>query len=95
MFSSFNAWLEHLPPWGVYLIILVLSAIVYQTVFAPKLALPVWKKAMVYLFLALGCGLIYLFQILGFPMIQILLITIVLIIVTGVRLAFSRREKKE
>jgi hypothetical protein len=93
--AGFDAWLEQLPPWGTYLIILVLSAIVYQTVFAPKLSLPVWKKALVYLFLALGCGLIYLFQILGFPMIQILLITTVLIFVTGIRLAFSRRKEKK
>ena len=91
--SLLNQWLAQLPGWGVYLLILVLTAVVYQTTFAR--ALPLLKNVIVYLVLALGCGLFYLFHLMGFPMIPALLITVVLIVLTKIRLAISARQQKK
>lgn len=91
--STFNQWLAALPGWGLYLLILVLTAVVYQTTFAR--ALPLVKNIIVYIVLALGCGLFFLFQIMGFPIIPALLITVVLIVLTKLRLSLSDRHKKK
>lgn len=85
-----NQWLDQLPSWGVYLIILGLTAVVYQTTFAT--ALPLVKNIIVYVFLALGCYLLLIFHILQFPIIPSLLITIILIVVTKLRLSYSSRN---
>lgn len=83
------AWIDALPPAGVYLIILILTAIVYQTAFAVRL--PVLKTALVYVTLAVGCLLLLLFHYMGFPMIPILAVTVVLIIATRIRLTMTKR----
>lgn len=90
--SAISAWLDQLPSWGTYLIILVLTSVIYQTAFARSL--PLLKSAVVYVVLAIGCYLLLIFDILGFPMIPSLFITVVLIVVTRARLSWSRRKQK-
>jgi YlaH-like protein len=67
-----------------YLLILVMSAIIYKVAFARPL--PLLKNIVVYLALALGCYLLLIFQILRFPIIPALFITIILIVVARIRL---------
>ncbi len=86
------AWISQVPPGSLYFIILVLSIIIYKVAFARKL--PVLKSFIVYLVLALGCVLFWLMQLAKFPMIQALLITVILIVVTRVRLWYSRKQVK-
>lgn len=87
------AWLNQLPPLAIYGIILVLTAVIYQTTFARPL--PVLKQMVVYLFLALGCYLLLIFHILGFPMIPALFATVVLIVVTKARLNMSKKQAQK
>jgi uncharacterized integral membrane protein len=88
--STINAWLaNHL---GLtYLLIVVLTGIIYKTAF--DFRLPVLKKVLVYGMLALGCLLLTLFHLLRFPIIPVLAITVVLILVTKMRLRYSRKEE--
>lgn len=88
-----NEWLDQLPTWVVYLIILGLTGVIYQTAFARPL--PLLKNVVVYLALAIGCYLLLIFKILGFPMIQSLFITVILIVVTRIRLSMTRKKQKE
>jgi hypothetical protein len=90
VFAKFDAWLDSLGFWGVYAIILVLSAIIYKTAFAIRL--PVLKSAVVYLSLALGCVLLTVFHYMDLPIIAAMLVTVVLIAVTRVRLWFVRKS---
>lgn len=85
------AWIETLQFPALYVIILVLTGIIYQSTFATKQ--PLLKHVLIYLFLALGCYVITVMQILRFPMIQALLITVLLIVVTKVRLSISKRNE--
>lgn len=88
-----NAWLDQLPIWANYLIILILTGVIYQTAFARSL--PLLKSLIVYIVLAIGCYLLLIFDILGFPIIPSLFITIVLIVITRVRLSVTRRKQEE
>jgi hypothetical protein len=93
MMASIHAWLYSLSPVSVYLIILVLTAIIYKTAFAVRL--PLLKTVLVYVCLALGCWLLTLFHYMDFPMIPTLFATVVLIVLTRVRLFFIRRQVKD
>ncbi len=86
-------WIHDLPAYGKYLLILVLSAVIYQAAFARPL--PLWKQIIVYLALAIGCVLLLIFQIMRFPIVQAMLITIVLIIITRLRLRMGRSKPKQ
>ncbi|SDY61881.1 YlaH-like family protein [Thermoactinomyces sp. DSM 45892] len=86
-------WIKTLHFPALYVIIFVLTAIIYQSTFATRLSLR--KNLLVYLFLAIGCFVITVMQVLGFPMIQALLITVVLIVVTKVRLTISKRNESK
>lgn len=88
-----NQWLDQLPTWATYLLILFLSGVIYQTAFARPL--PILKNVVVYLALAAGCYLLLIFDILGFPIIPSLLITVGLIIVTRIRLSITRKRQEE
>jgi hypothetical protein len=83
-------WISQVPNWSLYMIILILCLVIYKTAFARHL--PLLKSLIVYIVLAIGCVLFWLMQILGFPMIQALLITVVLIIVTRIRLWYSKKS---
>lgn len=84
-------WISQVPTWSLYIIILVLCLAIYKSAFARDL--PLLKSLVVYIVLAIGCVLFWLMQILGFPMIQALLITVVLIVVTRVRLWYSKKNQ--
>lgn len=90
--KTMTEWLDQLPNWGTYLVILVLTGVIYQTAFARPL--PLLKNLVVYLVLAIGCYLLLIFDILGFPIIPSLLITVGLIIITRIRLAMTRKKQK-
>ncbi|MGA9172655.1 MAG: YlaH-like family protein [Thermoactinomyces sp.] len=92
MVSDVNTWLHSLPPLMIYLIILVLTAIIYKTAFAVRL--PVLKSVLVYVCLALGCGLLTLFHYMNFPMIPALAVTVILIAVTRLRLYMVRKQNE-
>jgi hypothetical protein len=86
------SWISEVPPWSLYLIILVLSIVIYKVAFARKL--PLLKSLIVYFVLAVGCVLFWIMQLAQFPMIQALLITVVLIVVTRLRLWYSKKQVK-
>ncbi|MBA4494284.1 hypothetical protein H1191_08195 [Paenactinomyces guangxiensis] len=85
-----KAWLDGLSPLAIYVIILVLTGIIYKTAFARKL--PILKSLVVYVVLALGCLLLALFHYMGLPIIPALFATVILIIITRVRLYYSKRK---
>lgn len=88
--SPLFIWISQVPPWSLYFIILLLSVVIYKVAFARKL--PPLKALVVYFVLALGCVLFWIMQLALFPMIQALLITVVIIIVTRVRLWYSKKQ---
>lgn len=79
-------------PVVAYFVILILTAIVYKVVFARPL--PPLKALVVYLFLALGCFLLLLFHMLRFPIVPILVISVVLIGVARLRTAMWERKSQ-
>lgn len=91
MFGVVSTWLaEH---WSAaYLLIVFLTGIIYKTAF--DFRLPILKKVLVYLLLAIGCLLLALFHILRFPIIPVLAITVVMIIVTKTRLKYSNSKEE-
>ncbi|TCS94658.1 YlaH-like family protein [Hazenella coriacea] len=91
MLGDIITWLNQLPFWGVYVMVLVLTAMIYKIAFAREL--PVLKSALVYLSLAIGCFLLAFMQILRFPIIQILFITAIIIGLTRVRLSYNRSKQ--
>lgn len=80
-------------PAVAYFVILVLSAVVYKFAFARPL--PLLKTLLVYVFLAFGCFLLLFFHILQFPIIPILVISVVLIGVARIRRAVSYRQHQD
>jgi len=90
--AAINAWL-HQSFWGAYGVILVLTAIVYKVVFARPL--PLLKQLIVYLALVAGCFLLLVFHLLGFPIIPILIGTVVLMIVARIRMAMTAKQNTE
>lgn len=89
--EAVESWLGSLSPWMIYLLILVLTSVVYQVAFAIRL--PLFRQVVVYLALAVGCFLLTLFHYMGFPIIPILFFTVVLIAVTRIRLYYVRKQK--
>ncbi len=87
-----NQWFDQLPKWATYLLILLLTGIIYRAAFARPL--PLLKNVIVYLALAAGCYLFLIFDILGFPIIPSLLITVGLIIVTRIRLSITKKRQE-
>ncbi|MFS8512698.1 MAG: YlaH-like family protein [Planifilum fulgidum] len=79
-------------PVVAYFVILILTGIVYKVAFARPL--PPLKALVVYLFLALGCFLLLLFHMLQFPIVPILVISVVLIGVARIRMAASERKSQ-
>jgi hypothetical protein len=86
------SWISEVPPWSLYFIILVFSVVIYKVAFARRL--PPLKSLVVYFVLAVGCVLFWIMQLAQFPMIQSLLITVVIIVVTRVRLWYSKKQEK-
>ena len=79
-------------PVVAYFVILILMGIVYKVAFARPL--PPLKALVVYVFLALGCFLLLLFHMLQFPIVPILVISVVLIGVARIRMAMTERKSR-
>jgi hypothetical protein len=74
----------------LYLIITVLSIIVFKLGFAKKL--PPLKSAVIYLFLIIGCMPLAFFGI-GLPVAEGLIVAALILIIYKVRLHQSKKEK--
>jgi hypothetical protein len=90
--ASLLLWLKSLAFWPAYFIILILVGIIFKTIFAKSL--PLLKSIVVYIFMAIGCLLITLFHIMQFPMILALFFTVILIVVTKIRLQYSKSKER-
>ncbi len=84
-------WLRSQPLLS-YLIILIMTAIVYKVAFAREL--PILKSLLVYLVLAVGCVMFWVMFILRFPIVQILGVTLIMILLARIRMWMGNREKK-
>ncbi|GGE22835.1 hypothetical protein GCM10011571_26130 [Marinithermofilum abyssi] len=87
--EAVDAWLKG-HPLAAYLVIFVLTGIIYKVAFARKL--PVLKSLIVYAVLAVGCVLFWLMFLLRFPIMEILLVTNAMIIIARIRMAMIRRS---
>lgn len=79
--------------WITYVIILIMTAIIFKVAFARRL--PILKTMIIYIVLAAGCYLFTIMHIFRFPVMPALAITLVLIVVARVRMALSDRERSK
>ncbi|GIP20504.1 YlaH-like family protein [Paenibacillus sp. J22TS3] len=87
-------WFSH--HWYIsYLIIFVLVAYVYNKVFRAQHKLPLWKEAILYVLMAIGCVLLLIFQIFRLPIIQCLFVAVVLMLMVRIRYLVEGRQKKK
>ncbi|GAA4858084.1 hypothetical protein GCM10023310_41570 [Paenibacillus vulneris] len=83
---------EH--PVITYLIILVLISYVYNKVFKVR-RLPILKEAIVYLMLAIGAGMLLLFQLGALPIVLCLAVAVGLMFLVRIRYFIEGRTKKQ
>lgn len=83
---------EH--PLITYLIIFVLITYVYNKVFKTR-RLPILKEAIIYLMLALGAGMLLMFQLGGLPIIPSLSVAVGLMFLVKIRYFIQDRAKKQ
>ncbi|MCS7463440.1 YlaH-like family protein [Paenibacillus doosanensis] len=81
-------------PFITYIIIFVLISYVYNKVFKAR-RLPILKEAVIYIMLALGAGLLLLFQLGALPIIPSLTVAVALMLLVRVRYFIQDREKKQ
>ncbi len=81
-------WLTN--PIIAYMVILVLSGIVYKVAFARKL--PLLKQIIVYIALVLGCFMLLFFHFMGLPIVPALAATVVLIVIARLRMGSGNKE---
>lgn len=87
-------WFSH--HWYIsYLIIFVLVAYVYNKVFRAQHKLPLWKEAILYVLMAIGCVLLLIFQIFRLPIIQCLFVAVILMLMVRIRYLVEGRQKKK
>jgi len=79
-------------PVVAYFVILILTGIVYKVAFARPL--PPLKAFVVYVFLAAGCLLLLLVHLLRFPIVPILVISVLLIAVARIRMAMVEKKSQ-
>ena len=85
-------WLTN--PTIAYVVILLLTGIVYKVAFARKL--PLLKQLIIYVALALGCVMLLFFHFMGLPIVPALAATVVLIVVARLRMgAGNQKESKQ
>ncbi|MFE5319901.1 YlaH-like family protein [Paenibacillus sp. NPDC056579] len=83
---------EH--PFITYLIIFVLITYVYNRVFKTR-RLPILKEAIIYLMLALGAGMLLLFQLGALPIIPSLSVAVAMMFLVKIRYFIQGRAKKQ
>lgn len=88
---------ENLPSYGsagyaVFVLVFILSAIVYKLGFA-KNDLPLVKNIIIYIFLFLGC-IVLTFLALFLPMIEGLIVAVLILVLYKIRLWREKREER-
>lgn len=78
-----------------YIIIFVLVTFVYNKVFRAQQKLPLWKEAILYIIIAIGCFILLIFQIDKLPIIQCLLVAVTLMLMVRIRSIVEGRRRKK
>ena len=78
-----------------YIVILVLIAYVYNKVFRARQKMPLLKEILLYILMALGSGMLLIFQIDKLPIIQCLLVAVALMLMVRIRYFVEERQKKK
>ncbi|WP_042197509.1 YlaH-like family protein [Paenibacillus camerounensis] len=82
-------------PIVAYIVIFVLLTYVYNRVFRVNQKLPVGKEVVLYLMMALGSGMLLIFQHDKLPIIQCLLVAVGLMLLVRVRYLVEARQKRK
>lgn len=78
-----------------YIVIFVLLMYVYNKVFRAGNKLPWWKEVLLVLLMALGSGVLLIFQHDKLPIIQCLLVAVGLMLMVRIRYFVEARQKKK
>lgn len=84
---------EH--PLVSYVVIFVLITYVYNKVFRVHQKLPLLKEVILYILMAMGSGMLLIFQHDKLPIIQCLLVAVGLMLLVRVRYFVEGRQKKD
>jgi len=78
-----------------YIVIFVLITYVYNKVFRVRQKLPLLKEILLYILMAIGSGMLLVFQHDKLPIIQCLLVAVALMLLVRVRYFVEARQKKK
>ena len=78
-----------------YIVIFVLLTYVYNRVFRVNQKLPIGKEIVLYIMMAVGSGMLLIFQHDKLPIIQCLLVAVGLMLLVRVRYFVEARQKKK
>ncbi|GGF78038.1 hypothetical protein GCM10010912_23830 [Paenibacillus albidus] len=84
---------EH--PVIAYIVIFVLLTYVYNKVFRVNQKLPVGKEIVLYIMMAIGSGMLLIFQHDKLPIIQCLLVAVGLMLLVRVRYFMEARQRRK
>ncbi|WP_438351645.1 YlaH-like family protein [Paenibacillus sp. FA6] len=84
---------EH--PLVSYIVIFLLITYVYNKVFRVHQKLPLLKEIILYILMALGSGMLLIFQVDKLPIIQCLLVAVGLMLLVRIRYFVEGRQKKK
>jgi heme/copper-type cytochrome/quinol oxidase subunit 1 len=82
-------------PIVAYIVIFILLTFVYNRVFRVNQKLSIGKEIMLYLMMALGSGMLLIFQHDKLPIIQCLLVAVGLMLLVQVRYLLENRQKRK
>lgn len=89
-----QSWLADHPVIS-YIVIFVLLTYVYNRVFRPNQKLSIGKEVVLYLLMALGSGMLLIFQHDKLPIIQCLLVAVALMLLVRIRYFVEARQKRK
>ena len=78
-----------------YIVIFVLLTYVYNRVFRVNQKLPIGKEIVLYMMMAVGSGMLLIFQHDKLPIIQCLLVAVSLMLLVRVRYFVEARQKRK
>lgn len=78
-----------------YIVIFVLITYIYNKVFRVNQRLPLLKEVLLYILMAIGSGMLLIFQTTKLPIIQCLLVAVALMLLVRVRYFVEARQKKK
>ncbi|MGN7761196.1 MULTISPECIES: YlaH-like family protein [Paenibacillus] len=84
---------EH--PIVAYIVIFILLTYVYNRVFRVNQKLPIGKEIVLYLMMAVGSGMLLIFQHDKLPIIQCLLVAVGLMLLVRVRYMVEARQRRK